>query len=133
MWGGGWGCKKRGRGQVKFSPHRKWGGNFVTILKGGRGGGDRTSFEVSLIGGHLSFSHAEGGGGAKGFHPIKGGHEKLYPVLRRGRGTISDPRFSHFVAPLPVINDRSLWDEETGSTSPPGKRLLVLIYTGFTC
>ena len=38
-------------------------------------------------GGGKSFSHAEGGGAQK----------------------VSDPRFSHFVAPpLPVINDQSL-------------------------
>ena len=34
---------------------------------------------------------------------------QFYPVLRgRGAQNISGPEFSHFVAPLPIINDRSL-------------------------
>ena len=51
-----------------------------------------------------------GSGGAKSFHPLKGGgHNKLYPVLKGGGGQkVSDLRFSHFVASLPVINDQSL-------------------------
>ena len=36
------------------------------------------------------------------------GREKFYPVLRGGAQKVLDPRFSHFVAPLPVINDQSL-------------------------
>ena len=38
-----------------------------------------------------------------------GGGTKFYPVLKRGGPQkVSDPQFSHFVAPLPVINDQSL-------------------------
>ena len=49
----------------------------------------------------------------KSFHS-KGGCEKFYNVLNDGGGgegaqKVSDPRFSHFVAPLPVINDQSLF------------------------
>ena len=49
-------------------------------------------------------------GGRKKFPPFKrgGGREKFYPVLRGGEQNVSDPRFSHFVAPRPVINDQSL-------------------------
>ena len=36
----------------------------------------------------------------KSFHFLKGGREKVYPVLRGAR-KVSDPRFSHFVAPPP--------------------------------
>ena len=40
-----------------------------------------------------------------------GGAQKVVPCLKGGGGVqkVSDPRFSHFVAPpLPVINDQSL-------------------------
>ena len=49
-----------------------------------------------------SVSHAKGGG-AKSFHSLRGGGEKLDPVLRWGGGAqkVSDPRFPHFVAPIP--------------------------------
>ena len=54
------------------------------------------------------------GGGAKCFHPLKrwggggGGHSKLYPIGGGGEAQqVFDPRFSHFVAPLPVINYHS--------------------------
>ena len=93
---------------MKFYPYRKEGGG--EMLKG-RG---TKSFEVVLtrelevlaiviVGG--------GGGGAKSFHPQKGGRrKKFYPVLRGGAQKVSDPRFSHVVAPppLPIINDQSL-------------------------
>ena len=41
---------------------------------------------------------------------LKGGERfKFYPVLRGwGRANVLDPQFSHFGAPLPVINDQSL-------------------------
>ena len=45
------------------------------------------------------------------FPPFKrGGHEKFYPVLGGGGAgvqKVSDLRFSHFVGPLPIINDQS--------------------------
>ena len=49
----------------------------------------------------------------KSFSSLKGGggREKFYPVLRGwgvGVQKVSDLRFSHFVAPPPVINDQSL-------------------------
>ena len=40
-----------------------------------------------------------------------GGAQKVLPCLEQGGGgqKVSDPQFSHFVAPpLPVINDQSL-------------------------
>ena len=33
--------------------------------------------------------------------------EMIYPVLRSGVQIVLDLRFSHSVAPLPIINDRS--------------------------
>ena len=49
------------------------------------------------------------GGGANSFYPLKGGRGRktFYPILR-GAQKVSDPRFSHVVAPLPVINDQSI-------------------------
>ena len=43
------------------------------------------------------------GGGTKSFHSLKGGggYEKVYPVLSGGAQKVSDPQFSHFVAPRP--------------------------------
>ena len=43
----------------------------------------------------------------KSSHSLKGVSKKFYSVLR-GAQKVSDPQFSHFVAPLPVINDHSL-------------------------
>ena len=49
---------------------------------------------------HLHYSKAGGGGG--GWR-----RKKCYPGLKGGRAQkVSDPRLSHFVAPLPVINDQ---------------------------
>ena len=50
-------------------------------------------------------------GVTKSSHSLKGGAQKVLPCLEGGGGAqkVSDPRFSHFVAPpLPVINDQSL-------------------------
>ena len=43
------------------------------------------------------------------FHPLKegGGRKKFYTLLRGGANSFG-PAISHFVAPLPVINDQSL-------------------------
>ena len=51
-----------------------------------------------------------GGGGAKSFHPLKGGGgQKVLTCLEGGEGAKSfGPAISHFVAPLPIINDQSL-------------------------
>ena len=47
--------------------------------------------------------------GTKSFHSLKGGGARnVLPVLRGGHKKLSDPQFSHFVAPLPIINDQSL-------------------------
>ena len=52
------------------------------------------------------------GGGLKKFPLFKregGGTRKVVPCLEEGGAqNVSDLRFSHFVAPLPVINDQSL-------------------------
>ena len=43
---------------------------------------------------------------------LKRGGKRFYPVLAGGGGggaqKVSDPQFSHFVAPVYVINDQSL-------------------------
>ena len=48
---------------MKFYPNEKGGGGAGKVLAMLKGGGD-----------------------AKSFHFLKGGHEKFYPVLRRGGG-----------------------------------------------
>ena len=70
----------------KFYPYKKGEAEKVlAMLKGGT-----QSFEVVLT-------------------ALKGGGRKMcYPVLNGGGAKSSDPRFSYFVAPLPVINDQSL-------------------------
>ena len=73
---------------MKFYPYEKGGGEGVlAILKWG-------------------------GGGRKTFPLFKRGHF-FYPVLRGGGQKVSDPRFTHFVVPLPVINDQSLIEHDT--------------------
>ena len=69
-----------------------------------KGGGGKTGFEVvlkqelevlAILMGGAKSSHTNGGGGG-------GGGQKVYPVSRGGGAqTVSDPRFSHFVAPPP--------------------------------
>ena len=51
----------------------------------------------------LTILGTSGVGGHKGFHLLKGSLKKFYPVLRGAQKVW----FSHFVAPLPVINDQS--------------------------
>ena len=81
----GRGATKWEGGQVKFYPFEKEGGK--------------------------SFNHTHWGEGRQMFPPFKrgGGHNKFYPVFTGGGGQkVSDLRFSHFVAPLPIINDQFL-------------------------
>ena len=80
---------------------------FYPCKKGGGGGGKSVSHAE---GGHKTFwggfcavlevAVLEGGGREK--FPLfkRGGRKKFYPVLR-GAQTVSDLRFSHFVAPPP--------------------------------
>ena len=42
--------------------------------------------------------------GAKGFHTLEGrGAQNVLPCLEGGTQKVSDPRFSHFVAPPPLL------------------------------
>ena len=51
----------------------------------------------------------KGGGGRKKFPLFKRGSQKVLPCLEgEGARKVSDPRFSHFVAPLPISSDQSL-------------------------
>ena len=106
---GGGGYKTGEGGYVKFYPYEMGGGaeTVLAMLKGGT-----TSFEVVFNTEACLAIMMGGGGGRKKFPPFKrGGRKKFYPVLRGGGAQkVSDPRFSHFVAPppLPVINDQSL-------------------------
>ena len=62
---------------------------------GGGGGGGTNSFGV-VEGRHKRY-------------PLKGGRNRFYTALREwGAPKVSDPQFSHFVAPLPVNNGQSL-------------------------
>ena len=74
-----------------------------------KGGGTR-SCEVVLTQELESLATLMGGGGAQSFHSIKGGAQKVLPCFDGGGGggsakKVLDPLFSHFVDPLPVIND----------------------------
>ena len=87
--GGGGGLDKNGMGVVNFYPYEK----------GGVGGGKR-------------FSHAEGGGGGgetKNVRPLKGAVQEFVPCLVGVVQKVSDLLYSNFVAPLPVINDQSIF------------------------
>ena len=68
-WWGGGGTEKQEGGHVKVYPYEKGGGaeQVLAILKGGH-----KKFWASFYAVALSFSHTEGGG-AKSFHPLKGG------------------------------------------------------------
>ena len=47
-------------------------------------------------------------GGRKKFPPSIRGVQQVVPCLEGMAQQVPDPRFSHFVAPRPVINDQSL-------------------------
>ena len=44
----------------------------------------------------------------KGFHSLKGGLEKFYPILSWGGPTSLEPAIFPFCSPLSIINDQSL-------------------------
>ena len=75
--GGGVGAatKREGGGGVKFHPYKRKGGGAKQFY------GGHKKFWGSFYAVASSFSHTEGGGG--------------------GTQTVSDPQFSHFVAPPP--------------------------------
>ena len=66
-----------------------------------------------------------GGGGTKSCHSLKGGAQNVLPCLEGGPQKVLDPRFSHFVAPLPVINDQSLILIQNVSPFPMMKGILL--------
>ena len=58
-------------------------------------------------------------GGHKRFPTFKKGERKKFYTVLRGQ-KVSDPRFSHFVAPLPIINAQSLTpSQESRGTHVP--------------
>ena len=86
------------------------------MLKGGH-----KKFWGSFNTGAWSFSHSDGG--AKSSNPIRGGGvQQVLPCLEGGAQKVSDPIFSHFVAPLPVINDQSLIIYMHNAWLVPGRR-----------
>ena len=93
-------------GHVKFYPYEKGEGGGKSFSHA-EGGGHK-KFRGSFNTGAWSISHNDGGGGTKSFQPFKGGAQKVLPCLEVGAQKVLDPRFSHFVAPLPIINDQSL-------------------------
>ena len=88
--GGGGGATKRevcvcvgGGGASEVLPLQKGGtGNVLAILKGG--GGQRVLGSFTQVLEVLTIHVLEWG--TKGFHPLKGGPKKFYPVLRWGGG-----------------------------------------------
>ena len=104
--GGGQGVTKREGGHVKFYPYEKGGRaeKVLAMLKGGQKNFWGSFYKVAW-----SFRHIEARGGAKSFALSWGGTQK-----------VSDPRFSHSVAPpppLPVINNQSLRCTEGSGTA----------------
>ena len=94
--GGGGGATKREGGAREVLPLRKGGAERVlAILKGGHKMFWGCFYTIAW-----SFSHIVGGG-ALSFHSLKGGARKVLPCLEGGAQKVSDPRFSHFVAPPP--------------------------------
>ena len=55
----------------------------------------------------------------RAFSHTDGGRKMFYPVLR-GAQKVLDQQFSHFVAPLPVINDRPLTSSKALGTKGGG-------------
>ena len=82
------------------------GGGACEVLPRQKGGWGTKCFEVVLTWEIEVLAIAMEGGGAKSFHPVKGGTQKVLPCLEGGRKKFLDPRFSDFVAPLPIINDQ---------------------------
>ena len=105
---GGGGYKMGGGGTWSFTPTKRGGGKRFSLAEGG---GGHNKFWGSFLHGRLKFK-PYCRGGAKSVHSLKGGGaRKVLPCLEGGGAQkVSDPRFSHFVAPppLPVISDQSL-------------------------
>ena len=109
--------RERGRGANEVLPLRKGGGGadkkVSTMLKGG----GRTCFGEVFPRRPEVLAILKGGGVQKVSTLRKWALEKKLPCLEEGGGgegrvqKVSDPRFSHFVAPLPVINDQSLSEQ----------------------
>ena len=97
-----------GARHVKFYPYEKGGSEKVFTMLNEGGGGSTTSFEEVLTRELEVLAIVMGG--RKKCPPFKmgGGGQNVLPCLEGGARKVLDTRFSHFVAPLPVINDQSL-------------------------
>ena len=73
---------------------RKGGGTSLSLAEGG-GGGTKTFRVVFTLQLEVLAILKAGGGGEKSFHSLKGGG---------GARKVLDPRFSHFVAPPPLLS-----------------------------
>ena len=70
---------------MKFYPYERGGAeNVLAMLKAEETGGTK-SFKVVLTQELEVLAIVMGGGGAKSFHPLKGGGTKSLPCLERGR------------------------------------------------
>ena len=88
--GKGGATQPEGEVQVKFYPHKKWD----------RKGLSHPEARAEKVCGSLSaepFSNIKGG--PKRFPPFKRVLRKPLPCLQGGAQEVSEPRFSHFVAP----------------------------------
>ena len=91
-------------GIKRFEVVLTWDLEVLAIVKEAQK--DTTSFEVVLPRELQAILMGGEGGGAKRFHSLKRVHKQFYPVLR-GAQKVSNPQFSHFVAPIPPLdNDR---------------------------
>ena len=102
--GGGGGLElQNGREEAcKVLSLRKRGVEKVlAMLKGAGGGGGTTSCGVLIRQKLEVLTILKGGGGAKGFHFLKGGGREVYPVLRDGGATSFGPAIFPFCRPPP--------------------------------
>ena len=76
---------------MKFYPYKKGGGGDGKSLALLKGGGGTTGFEVVLISELEFLAIVMRRGSAKSFHPLKGGGQKFYLVLRGGGGKSFGP------------------------------------------
>ena len=73
---------------MKFYPYKEGGGGGKSVSHAARGGGVETSFGVLEV---LAILRCR---------TQKVSTQKFYPFLR-GEKKVLDPKFSHFVAPIP--------------------------------
>ena len=95
-------------GEIKFYPYKKGGEKHLSHAYMLKWEGGERSFWVVLTQELEVLAILKGG--RQKFSPFKKRARIVLPCLGEGRQNVSDPQFSHFVAPPPpIIKDRSLF------------------------